>query len=267
VLTLFHHGSSACAAKARFALAEKQLPWESRYIDIMRGEQFSADYVALNPKAVVPTLLHDNTVIVESTVICEYLDDAFPERPLMPADPVERANVRIWTKAVDEELHPACSAVTYIVSHRHTILRNGSGSHEEFLAKGSTEGRAARERKWQWVQQGLKAPGARAQVEVYAGYLAKMNRDLDGRDWLIGDRFSMADVAMAPYLNRLATLSMDSIWRNGRLQRVEDWFDRIRARASFEEAFSRWMPQALAAEMQANGRDAWPEIESMLDLG
>jgi hypothetical protein len=60
---------------------------------------------------------------------------------------------------------------------------------------------------------------------------------------------------------------MDSIWRNGRLQRVENWFDRIRARASFEEAFSRWMPQALAAEMQANGRDAWPEIESMLDLG
>lgn len=266
MLTLFHHGSSACAAKARFALAEKQLPWESRYIDIMRGEQFSADYVALNPKAVVPTLLHDNTVIVESTVICEYLDDAFPERPLMPADPVERANVRIWTKAVDEELHPACSAVTYVVSHRHTILRNGAGSHEEFLARGGAEGRAARERKWQWLQLGLEAPGAQAQLEVYVGYLKKMNRKLEGQDWLVGNRFSMADVSLAPYVNRLSILSMDAIWQHGRLSRVDDWFARIKARASFKAAFDEWMPEDLAAEMRANGRNAWPAIEAMLDL-
>jgi glutathione S-transferase len=266
MLTLYHHGSSACAAKVRLALAEKQLAWDSRYIDIMRGEQFAPDYVALNPKAVVPTLLHDGTVIVESTVICEYLDDAFPDSPLMPADPVQRAEVRVWTKAVDEELHPACSAVTYLVSHRHTILRNGARGHAEFLAKGRAEGRAARERKWQWVQQGFKAPGAQAQLEVYAGYLEKMEHALEGQDWLVGNRFSMADVALAPYLNRLSILSMDAIWRNGRLPRVDDWFVRVRARASFEVAFDDWMPEELADEMRANGRKAWPEVAAMLDL-
>jgi glutathione S-transferase len=250
----------------RFALAEKQLAWQSRYIDIMQGEQFSPDYVALNPKAVVPTLMHDNAVIVESTVICEYLDEAFPEPPLMPADPVQRAAIRVWTKAVDEELHPACSAVTYIVSHRHTILQNGAGGHAAFLARGRTEGRAARERKWQWVQQGLKAPGAQAQLEVYAGYVEKMDHVLEGRDWLVGNRFSMADVAMAPYVNRLSMLSMDAIWTNGRLRRVENWFARIKARASFKIAFDEWMPEDLAAEMRANGRNAWPEIEAMLNL-
>ena len=71
-LVLYHHGSSACAAKVRFALAEKALAWESRYVDILRGEQFAPAYLALNPKAVVPTLVHDGAVIVESTVICEF---------------------------------------------------------------------------------------------------------------------------------------------------------------------------------------------------
>ena len=124
-LVLYHHGSSACAGKVRFALAEKALSWTSRYVDILRGEQFAPEYVALNPKAVVPTLVHDGAVIVESTVICEYLEEAFTERPIYPRASLERARVRVWTKAVDEELHPACSAITYVVSHRHTILRSG----------------------------------------------------------------------------------------------------------------------------------------------
>jgi glutathione S-transferase len=231
----------------------------------MRGEQFSPDYVALNPKAVVPTLVHNDAVITESTVICEYLDEVFPNPPLLPAEPVQRANIRVWTKAVDEELHPACSAVTYIVSHRHTLLRNGTGSHEEFLAAGRTEGRAARERKWQWVQQGLEAPGADAQLAVYVGYLEKMERALNRSDWLVGDRFSMADVAMAPYVNRLAVLAMDSLWSGGRMQRLDDWFARIKARPSFVAAFEAWMPEELAAEMRVNGLNAWPAIEAMLN--
>jgi len=232
----------------------------------MRGEQFSSDYVALNPKAVVPTLVHDEAVIPESTVICEYLDEVFPELPLMVGDPVERARIRVWTKGVDEELHPACSALTYIVSHRHRILRDGAGSFEEFLAAGGTDGRAARERKWQWIQQGLDAPGAADQLKIYVGFIEKMEQALEGRVWLVGDSLTMADVAMAPYLNRLAVLAMDAIWRDGRLSRVEAWFARIRQRPAFSAAFERWMPEDLAAEMTANGQRAAPEIESLLGL-
>jgi glutathione S-transferase len=266
MLTLYHHGSSACAAKARFALEEKGLGWESRYIDLMRGEQFSPDYVALNPKAVVPTLVHDEAVITESTVICEYLDEVFREPPLMPPGALERARVRVWTKAVDEELHPACSALTYIVSHRHRILRNGAASFEQFLAAGGTEGRAARERKWQWIQHGLEAPGAAEQLRIYTGFIEKMDRVLDGRHWLVGDSFSLADVALTPYLFRLAVLSLDSVWRNGRLRHVESWFARIRERPSFEPAFERWMPDELRAEMTANGERARSEVEAILGL-
>lgn len=264
MITLYHHGSSACAAKVRFALEEKQLPWESRYVDIMKGEQFAPEYVALNPKAVVPTLLHDEAVITESTVICEYVDEVFSERPLLPRDPLGRARVRVWTKAVDEEVHPACSAVTYVVSHRHTILRNGVGSFEDFLEAGGIEGRAARERKWQWIQHGLDAPGFIDQLRVYVGYIEKMERELADRDWLLGNDFGMADVAMAPYLFRLEALAMAPLWRDDRLPRVEDWYARVRARSSFSDAFERWLPEALGAEMRANGTQSWPKIARML---
>jgi glutathione S-transferase len=264
VLELYHHGTSACAAKVRFALAEKGLDWVGRYVDILAGEQFKPEFLALNPKAVVPVLMHDGAVIVESTVICEYLEETFRERPIYPSAPLERAQVRIWTKAVDEELHPACSAITYVASHRHTILRNGAGNFEEFL-RGATEGVAARTLKWQWIQHGIAAPGALDKVRLYESYLQRMERALRASDWLVGNRFSMADIALAPYVNRLAALSMDGLWAGGRLPRVEDWFDRVRARPTFDPAFVRWVPASLAAEMKENGRKSWPDIRAALE--
>lgn len=266
MLELYHHGSSACAAKVRFALAEKRLPWSGHYVDILKGEQFRPEFLAINPKAVVPVLVHDGTIIPESTVICEYVEDAFPEHPIYPASARERALVRLWTKAVDEELHPACSAITYIASHRHTILRNGVGSFEDFLKSGAREGVAARTLKWEWIQRGMASPGAAEKIKLYDNYLQKMEQSLQSSIWLVGERFSMADIAMAPYVNRLAALSMEGLWAAGRLPRVEEWFARIVARDTFVPAFVEWMPRDLATEMHANGTKSWPDIRALLQI-
>lgn len=265
MLELYHHGSSACAAKVRLVLAEKQLDWRSHYIDILKGEQFSPEFLELNPKGVVPVLVHEGVVIPESTVICEYLEDAFPDYPLYPADPLERARVRLWTKAVDEELHPACSAITYTVSHRHTILRNGAGSFEEFMKAGVQEGVAARNLKWQWIQQGLDAPGAAEKIRLYDTYLHKIEAALGESEWLVGSEFTMADAAVTPYVNRLAALAMEGMWCNGRLPLVEAWFQRIRERASFKPAMLDWMPADLTEEMRENGRKTWPKVKSIVE--
>ena len=172
----------------------------------------------------------------------------------------------MWTKAVDEELHPACSALTYIVSHRHTIMQNGIGNFDDFLKGGVSEGTAARTLKWQWLQHGLAAPGAADKIRLYDGYLHKMDAALQNADWLVGNALSMADIAMAPYVNRVAVLSMDGLWRNGRLPRVERWFDQIRSRATFAPAFIEWMPADLTEAMRENGRRSWPEIKAMLAI-
>jgi glutathione S-transferase len=265
MLELYHHGSSVCAAKVRFALGEKRLEWTGHYLDILRGEQFTPAFLAINPKAVVPVLIHDGVIVPESTVICEYAEEVFPRHPIYPSSPRHRAKVRIWTKAVDEELHPACSAITYVVSHRHTILRNGATSFEKFLQQGSSEGTAARTLKWQWVQHGLQAPGATDKLRLYDAYLRKMEDALANSDWLVGNEFSMADIAMTPYVNRLAALAMDALWR-GRLPRVEGWFERVRSRPAFKGALLDWMPPDLAAEMYENGVKSWPDVKATLGL-
>lgn len=264
MLELYHHGSSVCAAKVRFALAEKGLAWESHYLDILAGEHFNAQFLKLNPKAMVPVLVHDGKVLTESTLICEYLETLFPEPALYPKDPFATYQARLWTKAVDEDLHPACSAITYVVSHRHTIMRTGVASFEEFLRAPSNESLEARKLKWQWLQHGLDAPGAADRIRLYDRYLHKMNAELAGSDWLVGDAFSIADIALTPYVNRLAMLGMDAMWANGRLREVERWFARVRTRDTFKPALLDWIPDGLRDDLINNGRRSWPDVQRIL---
>jgi glutathione S-transferase len=264
MIELYHHGSSVAAAKVRFVLEEKRLPWTGHYVDLLRGEQFDPRYLAVNPRAMVPALRHDGHTIVESTVICEYLEEVFPQPALYPDTPVLRAEARLWTKAVDEELHPACSAITYIVSHRHAIRRHGAQKFEDFLTAPSSESVEARKLKWQWIEHGLAAPGAADKIRLYHRYLRRMEEALAAGDWLVGGRFGIADIALAPYVNRLAMLGMRALWEGGRLPRLAAWFARIEARPAFQAALVKWLPEELARDFRTNGAAAWPEIERII---
>lgn len=270
MFTLYHHGSSVCAAKVRFAMAEKGIPWEGVYIDILNGEQFTPEYQKINPKSVVPTLVHDRTVIPDSTVICEYLDAIDPQTKLHPDDPWEYAQARYWTKAIDEDLHPACGAVTFVCSHRYTVLKNlGDEGVKEFLASTPEFSVTSNwnTQKDSFVRFGFEAPGATEKVKLYDTYLRKMEAALaDDNDWLVGNKFSIADVALTPYVNRLAMMSMRGMWENGRLPRVEAWFARIEAMSNFQTCLIDWVPDHLTNDLRENGSKSWPEVARLLDI-
>ncbi|MDE0303671.1 MAG: glutathione S-transferase family protein [Albidovulum sp.] len=268
--TLYHHGSSVCAAKVRFAMDEKGQNWDGVYIDILKGEQFDPEYLKLNPKGVVPTLVHDDLVIPDSTVIIEYLDQIAPETAVHPADPWERAQARYWTKAVDEDLHPACGAVTFVCSHRHTVLKNlGPEGVKEFLASTPPMSVTSdwKSQKDAFTRYGFEAPGVEEKVKLYDTYLRKMEDALNGGNvWLVGDKFSIADIAMSPYVNRLAMMSMRGMWEWGRLPNVEKWFARIEARPGFKKSLIDWVPEDLAGDLRENGARSWPEVAKILEI-
>src|SRR6516162_8489882 len=96
MLTLYHNDMSVCAAKVRTALNEKNIDFQAIHLDLRAGDAQKSDYLKLNPDAVVPTIVHDGRVIIESTVICEYIDDEWPTPPLKPADSFGRAHMRLW---------------------------------------------------------------------------------------------------------------------------------------------------------------------------
>ena len=268
MLALYHHGSSVCAAKVRFALAEKGLNVdESHYIDILAGEQFTDEYRAINPKAVVPSLIHDEKILNESTVICEYIDDEFSGPNLIPKDAYSRAQMRMWTKAVDEQLHPACGELTFVCCHRHIVLRLPPEKLEEFLESTPDQSVTSKwkARKQEIVREGFNAPGIEETIRLYSNYLVKMDETLLKSEWLAGDTFSLADIGLAPYVNRLDMLSMSGMWE-GRLPGVERWFDAIKARPRFKEAFLDWCPEALTNDLKHFGEQSWPEVKAIVGL-
>ena len=84
MLELYHNNISACSQKVRYALAEKGLEWKGHHTDLITGDQTAPEYLKLNPRALVPTLVHDGIPIIESTVMNEYLDEVFAAPPPSP---------------------------------------------------------------------------------------------------------------------------------------------------------------------------------------
>ena len=268
MLKLYHHGSSVCAAKVRMFLDEKEIEWEGVYIDILKGDQFQANYLKINPKAVVPTLVHNEAVIRESTVICEYIENVFPEPFIRPQNPIECAEVMYWTKGVDEDLHPACAALTFMASHRHTINRLGKEGVKEFLESTPPFSVSPdwHEQKKIYVREAFKAPDAAKKVKLYDDYISKMENALSGNDWLVGKHFSLADIAMVPYIVRLDMLKMSEMWEGGRRPNVKHWFDKVKIRPSYQSALLKWVPNELKQDLNRNGAESWPDVAKILEI-
>jgi glutathione S-transferase len=266
MLELYHHGSSVCAAKVRWAMVLKELDFETHYIDILKGEQFTPEYAKINPKSVVPSLVHDGNIINESTVIMEYLDLAFPGKNLTPDNPLEYVKTRYWTKALDELLHPACGTLTFASSHRHIVKKNMSEEAlAEFLAStpdhSVTVGWA--DYKKQIVKYGFEAPGVADKVRLYDKYLKQMNEDLQQHRWLAGETFGLADVSLTPYVNRVAMLGMSAWWEDS-LPYLADWWVRIQAEPTFKSAILDWCPQDLTDDLLTFGSQSWPEVKKII---
>jgi len=90
----------------RIALNLKGIAYEPRFIHLRRAEQSAADYLALNPQALVPTLETDGEVLTQSLAVIEYLDETHPEPPFLPKDPIGRAKVRALAELIACDIHP-----------------------------------------------------------------------------------------------------------------------------------------------------------------
>jgi glutathione S-transferase len=261
MLYLYHGTTSVCAIKARLTLAEKGLAWEGEVLDLQRGDQHRPEYAKLNPNHVVPTLVHDGRVLIESTLIIEYLDEAFPTPALMPIDPYARAQARLWMKKIDDYLHAACSTVTFAIAFRKVLLRKTA---EELAARfAAMPDPAYRERQRLSIEHGVAAPHVPPALHAFDRYFGEMETALASSPYLAGEAYSLADAAATPYVNRAAALGMDRMWVDRR-PRLEDWFARIRARPSFAPAVTRWLTDADRDRFDIARDQIWAEISAAM---
>jgi len=260
MLRLYHGTTSVCAIKVRLTLAEKNLPWESELLDLRRGDQYKPDYIKLNPNAVVPTLIHDGKVITESTVIIEYLNDAFPAIDLLPRDAFARAQARLWMKKIDDYLHAACSTITFAIAFRWVFLKLSPEALAERLR--NIPNPAYRERQRLSIEQGVEAPHVPPALMQYDTYIGQMEAVLKGSPYLAGEAYSLADAAATPYLNRAAMLGLEGLWRER--PHVAAWLERMRARPSFAPAIAKYLTPQEAERFTFPREATWDKIRAIL---
>lgn len=260
---LYHHGTSVCAAKIRMVLAEKGVEWEGHYVDIRKGEQRSPKYLELNPNGVVPTLVHGSNVVLESTVIAEYVDEVFEGPPLTPEDPMGRARMRVWTKRLDENIHiPATATLSFVIALREAALEMYP-SREALQAHIVNKSNPLhREMHLQIAELGIEAPVVRHSLELFDKLLARMEAVLARAPWLAGETFSLADVGYAPYITRLDCLQLDWMWKDR--PHVAEWYDRLKNRPTYKPSISDWLVKREMDLMRENGRKYSKTLQNML---
>ncbi len=231
MLQLYHSGLTTCSKQVRHCLREKGLPYESKYVELWRYENLSPDYLKLNPNGVVPTLVHDGNVICDSSVICEYLDEVFPEPALAPRDPVGRAHLRTWLRFVEEVPTAATRVPTFQMA-----LQPFRGVDPDTFRTERADVRPLRKHFYRRMgPNGFAGEEIAASLDELTLAIRRMDDALARHPWIIGERFSLADVVVAPTIDRLDDLGLASLWTDH--PRVSDWYARLKARPSYAAAF------------------------------
>ena len=258
MLVLYHGETAVCAAKVRLALAEKQLSWKGHVLDLQRGDQFAPEYMKLNPNAVVPTLVHDGQVVIESTVINEYLDDTVEAHPLMPATSAGRARVHLWTKREDQ-IHDVINTMTSVLVFRHDLQQK---SKEEQAKRQAAIPDPARRKKWrELLDHGIASPVVEDALIRFGRLERDMEKALAHGPWLTGGSFTLADVGLVSFFYRLEVMHCAAMWR-AHYPRVADWFERCKARPSFEEAIGKYITAPRRAHYTRLAAPLQPRVEA-----
>ncbi|MBM3528509.1 MAG: glutathione S-transferase family protein [Alphaproteobacteria bacterium] len=256
-LILYDFGNSVCCQKVRIALTEKGLSWEPRRVDLFKSEQYDPEYLKLNPKGVVPTLVHGGVPIIESTLICEYVDETFPDPPLMPKDAAARTRMRLWSKFVDEGLHDGVTELSFSAMFRERMRAMTPEMRAKRFANVGDPRRTDRFKST--YEYGVHSPYVLHGIAAYERAFKLMEQTLsEGGPWLLGERPTLADINLMPYAARLHNLGLLGCWTEGR-PNVERWWERVAAWPSFRRGLHDLISEHELSEMRLHGpsiRDA-----------
>jgi glutathione S-transferase len=236
MLELYNFSQSTCSLKVRICLEEKGLEWVDRRLVSKNHDHLSDWYLKLNPNGVVPTLLDDGRPVFESSVIIQYLDQVHPETPLVPDDPYAQAQMRSWLAFVDAVTTPAIRYPSFQFGGlRQKFQAMSDEEFEEKTARRPLKG--AFYRKMDKNAGFSDADMAEAFNDVRKTG-ARMQRMLDesAGPWLMGEQYTLADIAVAPLLDRIEDLGLEHLWEESS-PGVAGWLRRIQARPAYRKAF------------------------------
>lgn len=228
-LHLFHFATSNCSQRVRLVLEEKGLRWTGHHVDLAKFENASADFVALNPRGVVPVLVHDGVTIVESIDIIRYLEELFPEPRLTPCDAGDR-------RYLDDSLERSAEIQASLKLLMHEFLfkpfrRMSPQQLDRYRA-------ATRQPSLIAFMEDFSSPGGFGRdrilgaIEDMENVMETLEVRLSSRSWLSGDGHGLADIAWIVNLHRFGLMAFPM----RRYRRLNQWISRMRNRPAYRRA-------------------------------
>jgi glutathione S-transferase len=231
---LYNAPQSTCSQRVRFVLNAKRLPFAEEKLDLLAGDQLKPEYLALNPNGVVPTLDHDGNIVIDSSVIIEYLDEVEPGvSSFTPRDPAKRAAMRSLMRFIDEMPAAAVRVPTFNLAF---LPRFAAMSEEEFVAFAESKP-LRKEFMLAMGRKGFPQKDMESAMARLRRTYERMEREIgkSGGPWLLGKDITLADVAVMPAIVRMADLGRQTDWAD--LPRITEWYERIRAHAAFKPTY------------------------------
>ena len=233
-LTLYNFPQSTCSQKVRLSLWEKGLEFEDHIVDHKTREHLQPPYLKLNPNGVVPTLVHDGDVIIDSSVICEYLEEIYPETSLSMDDPVGRAHMRKWLRYFEEVPTPAIRVPSF---NQYLAKRYANMSDDQYAQMA--ENHPIRKHFYQRLDKNHFSDAETQQsMDHLQQAIDRVEAALgaDKRPWLMGDRLTIADICLMPTIDRMADLGLSAMWEDAH-PNVTAWYQRFAARPAFAKTY------------------------------
>ena len=235
MLTLYTFHNSICTQKVFITLAEKELEFDEEVVNLFGAEQYSPEYLKINPKGVVPTLVHEGRAIPESSLICEYIDETWPDRgprgSLIPDDPFMKSRMRQFSKLVDETIFEATRELSFSAMFREKMKEMPEDQRQtRFSNVGDPNKRA---RLMSTYELGVESPYVLQAIGNWEKAFKVLDASLAefGGPWLLGGRFTLADINMIPYLWRVEYLDLIDIWMDDHASAAV-WWERAKGQLS-----------------------------------
>ena len=237
-VTLYHWWGSTCSRKARMTLNEKGVEWESHHIDLHEFENWADWYVKIHPNGVVPALDHDGRIVYESNAIMEYIDDTFDGPSLRPDDTWERAQMRVWLDKSEHVLHKNMHLISHNRAHAHRWEEyEAKHGREELLQKVHNQPDIQRRAdEIHHAEHGISDETVQFSIARVDEQLGLMDEALGKHEWLVGDTFCLADMAVLPFVERFKVNGLDNSVDSKK--NLAKWYDKMFARPAIEKAYA-----------------------------
>ena len=263
---LFHFHGSSCSQKTRIVLNLKGVEWEAHPIDLPRGENLSARFLGINPRGLVPTLVVDGEVHIESNDIVTLLDRRFPAPRLIPEG---READMAGLLRHEDDLHHDLRTISFRFTQPRPRAPKSAKALADYRAGGSgtvlgdrDPDKAAEIAYWERIaRDGITDEAIRASAARFRRSFEELDRRLGAAPYILGAQMSMADIAWFIYVNRLDLCGYP-------VERLHPdlfaWFRPLRERPEFAREVA--VPPAIRTAIDENHRRQREAGKTLIDV-